>query len=143
MSARESVHSEHHTFLPWMFGSQSCEKIFRAARSMTTTFSTVINFSLLGLLRRLNRLHIQLSLEAVTEETGIKYPRSQAHYVKDGLGMPSECFVKSVTNQQIGDAVMRGRERAQAMVQELGMADLLQKQMLGKSTSSSASSGPQ
>ena len=41
--------------------------------------------------------------------------------------MPSVFSVKSVTNKQIQDAVMRGRERAQTMVQELGMADLLQK----------------
>ena len=41
-------------FSPWKLGSQSCEKTFRAVRSMTTTFSTVINVGMLGLLRRLH-----------------------------------------------------------------------------------------
>lgn len=43
---------ESETFLPWKLGSQSCEKIFRAAKSLTSTFSTIINFSMLGLLHR-------------------------------------------------------------------------------------------
>lgn len=30
-------------FVPWLMGSQSCEQIFRSPRSMTGTFSTMIN----------------------------------------------------------------------------------------------------
>ena len=51
------------SFLPWMLGSQMCEKMFRAAQSMSSTFSTTINFAMLGLLRRLHRLHMQVCLE--------------------------------------------------------------------------------
>ena len=50
-------------FIPWVLGSQSCEKMFRSARSMSTVFSTMINFGMLGLLCRLHRLNIQLQLE--------------------------------------------------------------------------------
>ena len=32
------------SFLPWLLGSQSCEKTFRTDRSMTSIFSTIINF---------------------------------------------------------------------------------------------------
>lgn len=32
-------------FYPWLLGSQICESWFRAARSMTSTFSTIINFT--------------------------------------------------------------------------------------------------
>jgi len=45
-------------FTPWLCSSQPCEKIFRQMRSMTSTFSTIVNFNLLGILRRLNRLQI-------------------------------------------------------------------------------------
>ena len=34
-------------FLPWLLGSQCCESTF----SMNSTFSTMINFGILGLLR--------------------------------------------------------------------------------------------
>ncbi|KAL0098820.1 hypothetical protein PUN28_020765 [Cardiocondyla obscurior] len=38
--------------------SQPCEKIFKQIRSMTSTYSTVVNFNLVGILRRLNRVEI-------------------------------------------------------------------------------------
>jgi len=52
---------------PWMLGSQPCERAFRAARSMTPTFSTMINFTVLGLIKRLHKLQIQVDLEAESE----------------------------------------------------------------------------
>ena len=63
-------------FMPWFLGSQSCEKIFRAARSMSSTFSTMINFGMLGFLRRLHRMQIQIGLEA-----GLIPQGSRAHVV--------------------------------------------------------------
>ena len=42
---------------PWDIGSQSCEHFFRSLRSMTRTFSTIINFSLLGILQHIHRLY--------------------------------------------------------------------------------------
>nr|CAI5842637.1 unnamed protein product [Callosobruchus analis] len=39
-----------------VFSSQSCEKLFRSARSLTSTFSTVTNFSIKGLLQRIDRI---------------------------------------------------------------------------------------
>ncbi len=38
------------SFMPWLLGSQSSEKAFRSIRSMSSTFSTIINFSMLGML---------------------------------------------------------------------------------------------
>ena len=43
-------------FCPWLFSSQAYEHLFRTARSMTSTFSTVINFSLKEFLHRLSRI---------------------------------------------------------------------------------------
>ena len=110
-----------------MLGSQSCEKVFRSARSMTSTFSTVINFSLLGLLRRLHRLHIIQCLESESDDTGVKYPRAEAHKKKDGKNVMSSCSSKcsEVSNEDILKAVMRGKEAAQDTAEVLGMAPLL------------------
>ena len=45
------------SFVPWMmFGSQSCERTFRSLRSMTSTFSMIINFNILVLLQGLHYL---------------------------------------------------------------------------------------
>ena len=67
------VYSKDEAFLTWLLGSQSCEKTFRLARSMTPTFSTVINFSMLGLMRRLHRLQLQSQLHAESSASGVVF----------------------------------------------------------------------
>ena len=62
MSIRDHFHGEWNYFVPWALGSQTCEKTFRTVRTTSTVFSSVINFSILGLLRRLHRINIQLTL---------------------------------------------------------------------------------
>lgn len=57
---------EHSIFFPWLLGSQVCEATFRTIRSMNSTFSTIINFGMLGLLRQLHHLQIQTMLQADT-----------------------------------------------------------------------------
>lgn len=77
-------------FMPWVLGSQSCEKTFRAARSMTGTFSTIINFGMLGLFQRLHRLQVQAELEAEATENGILFPHLKKHLKKDGYVLASK-----------------------------------------------------
>jgi len=62
-------------FLPWLLGSQGCEAMFRTARSMSSIFSIMINIDMLGLSRRLHRLHIQLALQMDSSEEDILFPR--------------------------------------------------------------------
>lgn len=54
-------------FLPWLFSSQPCEKTFRQLRSMTSTFSTVVNFSMKEILQRLHRVQ---ALNEITSDLG-------------------------------------------------------------------------
>ena len=102
--------------LPWLLGSQSCEKAFRAPRSMSSIFSTVINFGMLGLLRR---LHIQFCLEAESQETGIRYPRVEAHNTKDGHGNESLQCLEAVTEKKIAETIMQSKEEAQDKIKNL------------------------
>lgn len=57
-------------FLPWLFSSQPCEKNFRQTRSMTSTFSTIVNFSMLDILRRLSRIQ---TINEVVSDLGKYY----------------------------------------------------------------------
>ena len=111
-------------FMPWLLGSQSCEKVFRTARSMTSTFSTVINFSILGLLRRLHRMEIQLKLES-EDKNGIIYPRVEEHRKKDGHSKQWEYNLTQITDKQINEAVEKGKTKAKTAIEELGMSDVL------------------
>lgn len=56
----------------WMGGSQGCEQVFRLLRSMTPTFSTIINFSLKGISERIHKLNYLASIEACDD---IIFPR--------------------------------------------------------------------
>ena len=48
----------------WNCGSQGCEQVFRLLRSMTPMFSTVVNFSMKGVLERAHKLNFLASVEA-------------------------------------------------------------------------------
>ena len=113
------------SYLPWMFGSQPCEKAFRAARSMTPMFSTIINFSVLGLLRRLHKLQIKVELESLSNTTGIIYPHQNVHKAKEGINKTHRHSLAGITNQDIENAVKCGLDRARSVVEELKMKDLL------------------
>ena len=116
--------------MPWLLGSQPCEQLFQAARSMSSVYSTMINFSLLGLLRRLHRIHIQNILEAEGEENGILFPRREQHRRKHGTTFSSaqrllHNDVSAVTMKDIEDWIEIGKAEAKNLLQVLGMDILL------------------
>ena len=93
--------------LPYSVLGSLCEKTFRAVCSMTTTFSTVINVGMLGLLRRLHRLQIQFRLEAESAQNGIRYPHCEKHNNKDGCSTRVTFSLQGVTDANIEDACCR------------------------------------
>lgn len=70
----ESLNKRSKYFFSGLFDSQVCESIFRAVRSFTSTFCTVVNFSILDILNRIRK--IQLQNEIINVSNGkIKFPR--------------------------------------------------------------------
>lgn len=112
-------------YYPWLLGSQPCERAFRAARSMSPTFSTMINFTVLGLIRRLHKLQIEVDLESESDATGIIYPRHQSHQKRSGINEGDVHSISNVTNQHIEDTIQKSLEKARAAIDDLGMKDLL------------------
>ena len=108
-------------FFPWLLGSQPCKKGFRAARSMTPTFSTMVNFNILGLLRRIHKLQIQIEIEYQSSSTGIIFPNTTA---KDN-DRENQHSVKTITNANIEEAVRSALQKAKNSIEHLGMKDLL------------------
>ena len=125
---RDHAHSDS-CFVPWLLGSQTCEETFRAARSMSSVFSTVINFGMLGLLRRLHRLHIQLTIQAETKEE-IVFPRVLKHAQKMGKNKCNKYRLTDATDDNIYKAIKSAQGRAKATVEDLGMADLFVRHLL-------------
>ncbi|CAG9768534.1 unnamed protein product [Ceutorhynchus assimilis] len=66
-----------------IFGSQACESLFRAARSMTSTYSTIINFSIKDMLNRIER--IKTTIDTINDLRGtFTFPREEKR-LKDRL----------------------------------------------------------
>ena len=63
VTLRDNVENSQYCVCPWLLGPQTCEQAFRAARSMSSTFTSIINFGVLGLLHHLHRLQIQAELQ--------------------------------------------------------------------------------
>ena len=127
MTIRDHLSANNQCFIPWLLGSQSCEKIFRAARSMTPTFSTMLNFGMLSLLQRLHRIHVQYCLENDSETSEIKYPRKEIHKDKDGHDTANLCDLSTITNSKIIEAIIKAKEEAQRTIETVGMYDLLKR----------------
>lgn len=119
---RDIMPNGNELFCPWLLGSQPCEQTFRAARSMTGTFSTIINFSMYGLLNRLHRLQIQLQLESEMHETGIQYPRVIRHINKTGFSTETMLpNLNEISNNDICDVVKSAKADAISSLEDLGI----------------------
>ena len=133
ISMQTILSSDNKNFLPWLLGSQCCEKVFRAARSMSSVFSTIINFNMLGLLQRFHRLHIQTALESESNETTIKYPHVEGHKKKDGHSCTNIHGIHSLSLDDVEKSVEQACEKAKETVTELGMSELLKNIKIGTS----------
>ena len=122
MLMRDKIPNGSELFCPWLLGSQPCEQTFRAARSMTGTFSTVINFSIYALLQRLHRLQIQLQLESEMKETGIQYPRVINHVKKSGFSSDTTFpNLTEVSDKAIADTIESVRMEVISVLEDLGI----------------------
>lgn len=71
-----------HLFQPQMLGSQQCESIFRQIRSLSSTFSTVTNCSVLDIMHRMSKIELQNQISHF-ELKHWKFPR---------IGLPSSSY---------------------------------------------------
>ena len=73
-------------------------------------------------------MQIRLTLEAESELTGIKYPCSELHKKKSGQEQESNNFCEfGISNYRICEAVESAKVKAQQTMTNLGMAEILQK----------------
>ena len=104
-------------FLPWLWSSQPCESIFRAARSLNPTGSTQVNFTLKDLLiNRSTKIDASIHLTSSGKDDGISYPRIEKKLKLGNVHIPT-----SLPNRaEIEQVVLRAREDAENMLASLG-----------------------
>ena len=69
----------------WCCGSQGCEQLFRILRAMTPTFSTIVNFTMQGILNRIHKLQFLSSAEC---DNQIISPRVQKRLLQTNEESP-------------------------------------------------------
>ena len=83
-----------------------CKGVFRSTRSITSVFSTVFNFGMLGLLRRIHRLQIQSRIQAESEAVQIIFLQVLKHKAKEGNNsvsnnLMSQSLISEVTDSDV------------------------------------------
>ena len=93
---------------------------------MTGTFSTVVNFSLLGMLQCLHKLHIQEECQSKTGDAlGIFFPHQEKYSCQKDGNKKYQQFSVDISNPKIYDALKKAEERAKESTIKLYMADLM------------------
>ncbi|KAE8746002.1 hypothetical protein FOCC_FOCC007260 [Frankliniella occidentalis] len=107
-----------HLFKPWLCSSQPCESFFRSARSLTSTFSTVINFSILEMLHKIRR--IEYLTNATFKLKGrYKFPRQMRAF--EAIEK-SQCEISDIpTNEEINFAVQKSLKKANELALKLNL----------------------
>lgn len=93
-----------HLFIPALMTSQPCEKYFRRTRSMTSTYSTIINYSMFEILHRAKRsLGVSTIMNEIDEYA--QFPRKESKKVQHiPTSLPSEEEVFEVITLALNDA---------------------------------------
>lgn len=81
----------HERFLPTLFDSQTCEKMFRHFRSMGTANFTKINFTMFEILNMVRRVEIKNEIEQYKlADVDIVFPRSNRSFKTKTFILPSD-----------------------------------------------------
>lgn len=108
------------SFLPWMFGSQACEKIFRAVRSLSSTYSTVVNFSMLELVHKINRINFQS--EIINQLHGdFEFPREIKREKNANVADGNLKMIDLPSNEQMRETIKSAFEEAFDLTKSLSM----------------------
>ena len=114
-------------FLPWLFSSQPCEGFFRNLRSMTSTFSTVVNCSVLDALHKMERLQLMADINGFDfgpNET-IHFPRTRFLNASNEKQVKTFPELKKIDDpvsiETIRKIILEAKNDAQNEIKHLGM----------------------
>lgn len=83
-----------HLFHPDLLGSQQCEAIFRQIRSLSSTYSTVKNSSLLEIIQKMSKIELQNQISHMKLK----------HYNFPRIGLPSSSYYERVDRNGINQS---------------------------------------
>lgn len=108
------------SFLPWLLDSQSCEEFFRAVRLLTSTYSTLVNFSMLELLHKINRVNFQSEIVSQLHDD-FEFPREQKREINSNIAQDNLKHMNLPTDQEMLKTIKLAFEEAFDVTKMLGM----------------------
>ena len=107
-------------FLPWLLSSQACEEFSRRARSMTSTFSTIVNFTVLEFIYRAKRIQILLDIRQELPDT-FAFAKNKKVFVTE-KSSASVTFQEALpSDEEIRNRIMDAKNDALQSARDLGM----------------------
>ena len=117
----------------FLFNSQTCENTFRVARSMSGTFSSIVNFSVAQFLRRvqklsiLNRIKVENEMKSSASNTiSIRFPKHYKHSKETSVSS-TVLSVPPPTKDEIRQIVSSAFNDALRLLEKIGVCDSLKK----------------
>lgn len=102
-------------FLPEKFDSQPCEGFFGQIRSLSTTYSTVVNCSVKEIIARINRIHLQ---NDIAVNSDFLFPR-----IKDIKQYANRVFNELPNDMQIFKQIEESKIHAIRDAIEIGLIE--------------------
>lgn len=106
-----------HLFLPHLYSSQPCESFYRKMRSLTTTNSTITNFSVKEFLNRISRVQI-LNEISNDKESGFIFPAALRSFDYSPMRYGEDDFP---TDLEIFNIIQKCKQSAIKVSKKVGM----------------------
>lgn len=100
-------HNLDDLFLLYLYSSQACEGFFRQLRSMSTVYSTVVNFSLADVLYKLKRLQFQSDIMTSRDMEEVIFPRllKKTNLSPSKYALPSDSDINETIQNALNEAI--------------------------------------
>lgn len=106
-----------------LFNSQGCESLFRDARALSGSFSTMVNFTVRNFIRRSQKLSVLNQFKYDRSEHTLSFPTHHKHKHDDSLVTPDQ--LNEIDTLDVEQIISNSYDQALQIVQHSEMLDTL------------------
>jgi hypothetical protein len=112
-----------------LFSSQPCESTFRSARSLNGTQSSITNFSVSQFMKKIEKISIlntmKSEVESIDSKDSLKFPTHHKNRRSDPSMTTSDLNPSALTIKEIETIVLEAYHRAEFIVKDLQLTEVL------------------
>lgn len=108
-----------------LFNSQGCESLFRDARSLSGSFSTIVNFTVNNFIKRSQKLAILNQFKYDQTEHNLSFPKHHKHKHDDSTVLPNQ--MNEIDKLDVEQIISNAYDQAIHISQHSKMLDVLER----------------